>query len=101
MIAICIKDPVGKKLGLSNIAPSPHCPLSLAFSRRHFLGVRLPSTGNPPHPSYRKMREAQTTFYIPETSSGPMEVDERVPSAVLLPPPFLVNPELPSYSSGS
>ena len=64
MITIRIKTPVGKKLGLSNFVPSPYCPLSLAYSRRPVLSVGLPSTGNHPHPSYRKMREAQITFYI-------------------------------------
>ena len=71
MFIIRIKTPVGKKLGLSNFVPSPHCPLSLAFSRRFFLGVGLPSTGNPPHAPHRKMREAQITFYIARDEPWP------------------------------
>ena len=78
-----------------NIAPSPHCPLSLAFSRRPFLSMGLPSTENLLPPSYRKMREAQNTLYIARPSPNPLEADERVPSRCTTPTPFLCDPRAP------
>ena len=92
---IPIKTPVGKKLGL-HFAPYPYCPLSLAFSRRPFLSAGLPSTGRPPHPSYRKMCEAQIALYIAWDEPWPDGGDERDPSRCTTPTPFPVISELPA-----
>lgn len=79
MITIRIKTPLEKKLGLSNFAPSLHCLLSLAFSRRAFLCVEVPSIGGPAQPLYRKMRESQLLSTSPGIDPSPLEVDERTP----------------------
>ena len=95
-----IKTPVGKKLEL-NFAHSPHYPLSLAFSRRPFLGVGPPSTGSPTHPSIVKCakRRILPTFqgrtlalrrrmngFLPAVLTHPLSLrSQNSPTLVLIP----------------
>lgn len=48
MTIVRIKTQWEKRLELSNIASTSHCPLSFAFVRRPFHDVEIPSAGNPP-----------------------------------------------------
>ena len=71
MITIRIKNPVGKKAWTQQLRTLSPLPFSLAVSRWPLLSMGLPSTGKPPHPSHRKMREAQITFYIARDEPWP------------------------------
>ena len=61
MVTVRIKTPMGKKRALSSIAPSTHHPLPLAFVRRPFLGVEVPSTGTLHNPIV-KYAKCKITF---------------------------------------
>ena len=79
MTTICIKTPVGKKLGPSNFAPTPHGPLSLTSSRRPFLnaGVLAPETPHIPHIVECVRHKFPST--LPRTIPGLLEADARIP----------------------
>ena len=91
---IRIKNPVGKSLGC-NIAPSPHCPLSLWPSREGSSLVWDFLVLEDPYSLHREMREAQNTSYMPGMNPSPVEADERAPSRCTIPIPFLCDPRAP------
>lgn len=89
MITIRIKNPVGKKLGLSNLAPSPHCPFLWPSHEGPplvwvFLVLESPHISHIVKCARRKLPSTS-----PGTSPGPMEVDKRATSRCTTPTPFL------------
>ena len=99
MITTRIKTSVGKKLGLNNIAPSPHCPPS-GPSRGPLLGEALVlEASHSPHIVKCAKRKLLST--LPGASPSPLEVSEWLPPLYYTYPlSFFVIPGLPNSSSG-
>ena len=87
---IRIKNSVGKKLNPVTSHPLP-AALSLAFSRRAFLGVGIPSTGiSPQQPSHIvKCANRKLLPTLRGMNPSLMEANERAPPSLLHPHPSL------------
>ena len=85
MAAIRIKIPIGREPGLSSFAPFPHCPFSLTFVRRLFLGMEVLVLEPLHSPHIVKCAKRKLFSTLPGIDPRPLWADRRPLSAVLYP----------------